>query len=160
MRVSRARSWMLASRAARHFAFAKKFGCPPIRVRSSILFGAIPPLGTMIALTDTSRLHLLEADRRAIRPLPQPFRTRHSVMSCETACARQARRRLRRCPRTSSCSDLRGRPGYSLPEIGCIVAGARVVTRAVTVSPARSDVPSDSWADLSRDTTASVVDET
>jgi AraC family transcriptional regulator of adaptative response/methylated-DNA-[protein]-cysteine methyltransferase len=48
-------------------AFSKGFGHPPVRARSSVLLRWAwidTPLGTMIALTDASRLHLLEFSNR------------------------------------------------------------------------------------------------
>jgi AraC family transcriptional regulator, regulatory protein of adaptative response / methylated-DNA-[protein]-cysteine methyltransferase len=48
-------------------AFSKEFGRPPVRARGSILLRSVwidTPLGTMIALTDMSRLHLLEFSNR------------------------------------------------------------------------------------------------
>jgi AraC family transcriptional regulator of adaptative response/methylated-DNA-[protein]-cysteine methyltransferase len=49
-------------------AFSKRFGRPPMRAKSSVLLRSAwmdTPLGTMIALTDSSCLHLLEFSNRA-----------------------------------------------------------------------------------------------
>jgi AraC-like DNA-binding protein len=61
-------------------AFAKGFGLPPIQEQSSVLLRSAwidTPLGTMIALTDASRLHMLEFSNRkhlnAIGAVPQPL---------------------------------------------------------------------------------------
>jgi AraC family transcriptional regulator of adaptative response/methylated-DNA-[protein]-cysteine methyltransferase len=81
-------------------AFAKRFGQPPVRARSSILLRSDwvdTPLGTMIALSDASCLHLLEfSNRKQIDLQLTRYRNRLNAayVPGETAVSRTLRREL------------------------------------------------------------------
>jgi AraC family transcriptional regulator of adaptative response/methylated-DNA-[protein]-cysteine methyltransferase len=81
-------------------AFSKEFGRPPMRARSSILLRSVwidTPLGTMLALTDTSRLHLLEfSNRKQIDVQLARYRNRLNAafVPGETAVSHRLRREL------------------------------------------------------------------
>src|SRR5262245_12730327 len=81
-------------------AFSKRFGQPPTRARSSILLRSAwidTPLGTMVALTDLSRLHVLEfSNRKQIGVQLARYRSRLNAafVPGETAVSRTLRREL------------------------------------------------------------------
>jgi AraC family transcriptional regulator, regulatory protein of adaptative response / methylated-DNA-[protein]-cysteine methyltransferase len=81
-------------------AFSRSFGQPPARARSSALLRSAwidTPLGTMIALTDSSRLHVLEFSNRkdiALQLARYRNRLNAAFVPGETAPSRWLRREL------------------------------------------------------------------
>ena len=81
-------------------AFSKRFGRPPSRARSSVMLRSAwidTALGTMIALTDSSRLHVLEFSNRTaieVQLARYCYRLNAAFIPGETAVSRTLRREL------------------------------------------------------------------